>query len=135
MYVVCDAPFAMLSDNPSEYMADPACTAYIAEIPTDYDETIIPAGKIGEYIVTARRDGETWWLAGMTNWNYRILMLEMPFLTEGVTYTCSLLADGEDSGTNATSYSISEITADSKTPLNVTLAPGGGFVLKLQPKK
>ncbi len=135
MYVVCDAPFAMLSDNPSEYMADPACTAYIAEIPTDYDETIIPAGKIGEYIVTARRDGETWWLAGMTNWNYRILMLEMPFLTEGVTYTGSLLADGEDSGTNATSYTISEITADSKTPLNVTLAPGGGFVLKLQPKK
>lgn len=135
MYVVCDAPFAMLSDNPSEYLADPACTSYIAQIPTVYDETIIPAGKVGEYIVTARRSGDTWWIAGMTNWDYRILMLDFPFLTEGVTYNGTLLADDVNCGDDYTKYVISELTLDNKTPLEVTLAGGGGFVLKLQPQK
>lgn len=135
MYVVCDAPFAMLSDNPSEYMADPECTKFIAAIPTVYDETIIPAGKIGEYIVTARRDGDTWWIAGMTNWDYRILMLDLPFLTEGVTYTGTMLSDDVNAGSDYTKYTITDVTADNKTPIEVTLASGGGFVLKLQPKK
>lgn len=135
MYVICDAPFAMLSDNPSEYMADPECTKFIAAIPTVYDETIIPAGKIGEYIVTARRDGDTWWIAGMTNWDYRILMLDLPFLTEGVTYTGTMLSDDVNAGSDYTKYTITDVTADNKTPLEVTLASGGGFALKLQPKK
>ncbi len=135
MYVICDAPFAMLSDNPSEYMADPTCTKFVASIPTVYDETIIPAGKIGEYIVTARRDGDTWWIAGMTNWDYRILMLDFPFLTEGVTYTGTLLADDVNCGDDYTKYILTDVTADSKTPFEVTLAGGGGFVLKLQPQK
>ena len=135
MYIVYDAPFGMLCDNPTEYMSDGACTSYIAAIPTVYDETIIPAGKIGEYLVTARREGDIWWIAGLTNWAPRELSIDMPFLTEGVEYTGSLLTDGDDADKTATSYAITEITADSKTPLNVKMAPGGGFALKLQPKK
>lgn len=135
MYVICDAPFTMLADNPSEYMADPECTKFIAAIPTVFDETVIPAGKVGEYIVTARRDGDTWWIAGMTNWDYRILMLDLPFLTEGVTYTGTMLSDDVNAGSDYTKYTITDITADSKTPLEVTLASGGGFVAKLTPQK
>ncbi|MBD5180311.1 MAG: glycoside hydrolase family 97 protein [Bacteroidales bacterium] len=135
MYVVCDAPFAMLSDNPSEYQADPACTSFIAAIPTVYDETIIPAGKVGEYIVSARRVGDTWWIGGMTDWTPRELALDLSFLNSDVNYKGSLLADGADAAENATSYTITEVTADSETPFNVNLAPGGGFVLKLTPEE
>lgn len=135
MYVVCDAPFAMLSDNPSEYIADPECTSFIAAIPTVYDETIVPAGKVGEYIVTARRDGDTWWIAGMTDWTPRDLSIDLSFLDGDVVYTGSLLADGADAAENATSYTITQVSADSESPLDISLAPGGGFVLKLQPEK
>ncbi|MDE6085230.1 MAG: glycoside hydrolase family 97 C-terminal domain-containing protein, partial [Muribaculaceae bacterium] len=91
--------------------------------------------KVVEYIVSARRVGDTWWLGGRNNWTPRELNLDLSFLNGDVTYKGSLLADGADAAEKATSYTITEVTADSDTPFKINLAPGGGFVLKLEPEE
>ena len=63
-YVVFDAPLVMLCDSPTRYMADDACTRFIASLPVVFDTTQVLAGRIGEYIVTARRAGEKWYVGG-----------------------------------------------------------------------
>ena len=67
LYVVLDSPLNMLCDSPTNYLKEPECTDFIAKIPTVWDETRIIDGKVGEYIVTARRSGNTWYVGGITN--------------------------------------------------------------------
>ena len=38
------------------------CLEFIAGVPTTWDETRIIDGKMGEYIITARRKGSTWYI-------------------------------------------------------------------------
>ena len=45
LYVVFESPFNMLCDTPSNYMREPESTAFIAEIPTVWDESIVLDGK------------------------------------------------------------------------------------------
>lgn len=67
LYVVLESPINMLCDAPTNYMREPESLDYIANIPTVWEESIILDGKIGEYIVTARRHGDTWYIGGLTN--------------------------------------------------------------------
>ena len=68
LYIVLDSPLNMLCDSPTNYLKEMECTHFIAAIPTVWDETRILAGEIGEYIVTARRKGSTWYIGGITDW-------------------------------------------------------------------
>lgn len=81
-YVVFDSPLNMLCDSPSNYMAEPLCTKYIAECPTVWDESLAVNGKIGEYITLACRSGETWYVGSLTGWQARELVLDLSFLGE-----------------------------------------------------
>ena len=44
-YVVFDAPLVMLCDSPTRYMADEACTRFIASLPVVFDTTRVLAGE------------------------------------------------------------------------------------------
>ena len=57
MYVVFESPFNMLCDTPIHYEAEMECTEFIASVPTVWDETVALDGKVGEYVVIARRKG------------------------------------------------------------------------------
>ena len=52
-------------------MREPESTDFIAAIPTVWDESIVLDGKMGEYIVTARRKGDVWYIGGITDWTAR----------------------------------------------------------------
>ena len=86
-YMIFESPLAMLCDNPSNYMKEQECTDFIAKIPTTYDETVVLAAEVGEYIVMARRKGSEWYIGGLTNWTPRDLTLDLSFLspTSGTT--------------------------------------------------
>ncbi|MBO7497796.1 MAG: glycoside hydrolase family 97 protein [Bacteroidaceae bacterium] len=135
MYVVLDSPFTMFCDTPTSYEAEPAYTQFVASIPTVWDETVIPSGRMGEYIVTARRKGSTWYIAGLTDWRARDISIPLTFLPDG-DYGYALLADGINADKNAEDYSLN-VYKDTSRHLNNTqtftqhLASGGGFVLKL----
>ena len=70
-YIVFESPFNMLCDAPSNYMKEEECTEFIAQVPTVWDETKMLEGKISEYIATARRSGDTWYIGALTNWDRR----------------------------------------------------------------
>ncbi len=132
-YVVFDAPLVMLCDSPTRYMADEACTRFIASLPVVFDSTQVLAGRIGEYIVTARRVGEKWFVGGLTDWTPRTLEADLSFLAPGRVYRASLLCDDERSDTEPEKYAITSQQVTSATRLQIPAAPGGGFVLKIEP--
>ena len=82
-YVVQDSPFTMLCDAPTNYEKEQSCVDIITAIPEVFDETRILQGKLGEYIVTARKKGNDWYIGGQSNWDGRELMLPLGFLGDG----------------------------------------------------
>ena len=128
-YVVFDAPFEMLCDNPSAYMREEQTTDFITAIPTVWEETRVLQGEIGKYIVTARRCENRWFVGGMTNWDARDVKIDLGELGLKGTHEAMLFRDGVNAERNATDYAEDQLQLQVKKPLQVHMAPGGGFVL------
>lgn len=131
-YVVQDSPFTMLADTPTNYEAEETYTQYIASLPTLFDKTIVTQGELGKYIVTAREKDGNWYMGGQTNWDARDLTLDLSFLEDGKTYEAEIMKDGINANHNAEDYTIEKISVKKDTKLNIQLASGGGFVIKLK---
>ena len=132
MYIVFDSPFTMLCDAPTNYEREPEFVQFVASLPNTYEETRILSGKIGEYIVTARRNGKDWYIGGMTDWTQRNNMtIDLSFLPAG-TYEADLFCDGKNAAHNAEDWHRKQFTVQggNDSPA-ITLAPGGGFAMKL----
>jgi alpha-glucosidase len=128
-YVVFDNPLVMLCDNPTAYMKEQETTDFITKIPVVWDETRILQGKVGEYIVSARRNGSQWFVGGLTNWTQRTITLDLSFLEPGRTYKARIFCDGINAHRHATDYKIEEREVTSEETLTVRLSPGGGFAI------
>ncbi len=132
LYMVLDAPLNMLCDSPSNYRKEPESTAFIADVPTVWDETLVLDGKIGEYIVTARRKGDTWWIGGITDWTPRDIEVDLTALSLGAGSKMELFADGVNAHRNANDYAKSDMSVAPGSKLKLHLAPGGGFAAKIR---
>ena len=130
-YVVFESPFNMLCDAPSNYMREPESLEFIAAIPTVWDETITLDGKMGEYVITARRNGTTWYIGGMTDWDARDLKVDLSFL-ENKNYKTTLFKDGVNAHRTGRDYKKETFQLNGKQMLEIHVAPGGGFALKLE---
>ena len=131
LYVVLESPFNMLCDTPSNYMREPESTAFIAEIPTVWDESIVLDGKMGEYIVTARRKGDVWYVGGITDWSARDIEVDCSFLGDK-SYHATLFKDGVNAHRAGRDYKCESFPIKKDGKLKVHLAPGGGFALKIK---
>lgn len=129
-YVVFDSPLVTLCDSPTAYRANAECTAFITSLPVVFDETVILQGKIGEYIVTARRVGDNWYIGGLTNWDPREIELPLDFLDGN--YKMDILQDGINAAKVAQDYKIISRNGDKNTRLKLYMAPGGGFAIRMQ---
>jgi alpha-glucosidase len=130
MFVVYDAPLQMLSDAPTAYKADPVILDYLKEVPTVWEETVALDGKVGDYVVIARKSGERWYVGGMTDWDPRDIEVDFSFLEEG-KYKAQIFQDGINADRYGNDYALLEKTVDRDSKLQFKLAPGGGFVLKI----
>ena len=130
-YVIFDSPLNMLCDNPSNYRREPECTAFIARIPTVWDETLGLDGKVGEYITMARRSGDEWYVGGLTNWDKRDIIVDLSFLGEGF-YEIELFKDGINADRAACDYKRVVMPVPEDRQLKVTLFPGGGFAGRIE---
>ncbi|MCQ2212495.1 MAG: glycoside hydrolase family 97 protein [Bacteroidaceae bacterium] len=133
-YIVHDSPLTMLADNPTIYMKEKECTDFIASLPTVYDEMRCIGGKMGEYIIIARRNGKDWYVGGQTNWDERNVDIDLSFLPKG-KYNVTQFTDGINANKAATDYlkSTQTINADPNNNMKmaVRMASGGGFAMKL----
>lgn len=133
MYVLHDSPFTMLADNPTIYEREEECTRFIATIPTVYDEMKVVAGKMGEYIVIARRKGNDWYVAGQTNWEAREIELSLDFVGNLAEYAIESATDGINADKVATDYVMTKMDVVPEKQ-SIRMASGGGFVMKLKKK-
>ena len=134
LYVVIDSPLTMLCDSPTLYEKDPATLEFISTFPRIYDTEKVLQGRLGEYIVIARKAGDSWYVGGLTSWTPREIDLATDFLGGG-QWTATLFTDGPNAGRNASDYTIGcqEVGADSH--IGIRLASGGGFAIKFTPKQ
>ena len=132
MYVIHDSPLTMLADNPTAYMAEPEYTKFVAGIPTVFDETRILDGKMGEYIVTARRKGSTWYIGGQTNWTGRDLTVDLSQLGLKAGAKAIVYRDGVNAERNGCDYKTEIRNVSGSDKITIHLASGGGFVIKFE---
>lgn len=131
-YVVYDSPFTMLCDSPTRYENEPKYTSFLASIPMKTDEVKILSGKLGEYIVTARRNGDVWHVGGMTNWSERELQVDFSFLNNEKYYNAILFRDGVNADKQGSDYRVDTVMVNIGTQLTIQMASGGGFVIRLE---
>ncbi len=79
MFIVYDSPMQVFAGNPSEGMREPEFMEVLGNLPTMWDETIITDAKVAEYIVSARKKGNDWFIGGMSDWTERDLTVKFGF--------------------------------------------------------
>ena len=128
MYVTYESPFNMLCDTPIHYEREKECTDFIASVPTVWDETVALDGKVGEYVIVARRSGDVWYIGGLTNWDAREVELDLNVLGAG-GWNVEMFADGVNVEKNAKDYKV--VRTQNTDKLKVRMASGGGFAARL----
>ena len=90
---------------------------------------------MGEYIVTARRSGDEWWIGGITDWTPRDMKVDLSFIPGIESATIEVMADGANAHRNGRDYSRT-VTTGAKLGASPTvhLAPGGGFAMRITPR-
>ena len=131
-YIVYDSPFTMLCDAPTNYICESECLDFITSLPVETDSTFVVAGEIGKYIVTARMKDINWYVGGMTNWDERDITIDFSFLNVNETYRCTLIKDGINASKQAEDYVCEQFNVNHDSKLNLHLASGGGFAMKLE---
>ena len=135
LYVVLYSPLQMAADLPENYEHQPAFQ-FIRDVAVDWDTTRVLAGKIGDYVVVARRErnGPSWYIGAITDEEGRTFDVPLTFLTPGRKYVAEIYADGPGANwlTNPLPVSISKRPVDSTTRLRIVLAPGGGQAIRIR---
>lgn len=131
MAVITESPMQMLPDPQSDYYREEECTRFLTQIPVEWDETVPLKGKIGDYVALARRNGDIWYAAAITDWTPRDMELTFDFLDEGKEYTIEIIKDGINADIRAIDYKkeIKKIRKGDRFPLS--MVSGGGWVAKI----
>lgn len=134
LYVVIYSPIQMAADLPENYARYPGPFKFIRDVPTDWAETRVVAGEVGDFVAIARKDrrSEDWYLGGITDEDARTLRLALDFLDPGRSYTAEIYRDGDDADwkTQADAILIERRRARRGDVWSVRLAPGGGFAVR-----
>ena len=132
-YVVFDSPLNMLCDSPSNYMAEPECTEYIAGCPTVWDESVAVNGVLGRFITLARRSGDIWYVGSLNDWKARDLTLDLGFLGDG-EWTMEIFRDGINADRAARDYKREYAPVPADRKVKIHMAPGGGWTARITKK-
>ncbi|NDP19569.1 MAG: glycoside hydrolase family 97 protein [Paludibacter sp.] len=126
----------VIPDIPEYYRKYPDLLRFIASQKMPWKESKTLDGKIGEYIVMARKSADDVWLiAAATNEIGRKLTVSLQFLEAG-SYDVTIIQDAENGHylTNRETLKVQNIKLTSTNKINLKLAPGGGACVVLKKK-
>src|SRR6266511_3219460 len=136
LYVVLYSPLQMAADLPENYEHQPAFQ-FIRDVAVDWDTTRVLEGRIGDYVVVARRErnGQTWFVGAITDEEARTFDIPLSFLAKGRPYVAEIYADGPGANwlTNPLPVTISRRAVTAASRLRLVLAPGGGQAIRIRP--
>ncbi|KGO82647.1 alpha-glucosidase [Flavobacterium beibuense F44-8] len=135
LYVTIYSPIQMLADLPENYEGNPAFQ-FLKDVPTDWEDTKVLNGEIGEYITTARKDVHSadWYLGSITNEKARDLEVSLDFLDADAQYEAQIYADAEgtDETHNPAKVSITKQNVTAKDKLTLKLGASGGTAIRFK---
>ncbi len=139
LYVTICSPLQMAADLPEVYEKKMDAFQFIKDVAVDWDDSKYLEAEPGDYITVARKAKGTnnWFLGAITDENARIASADLSFLDSGKKYNAIIYADADDASydKNPAAYKITKQVVDSKTILNLKLAPGGGCAVSIMPVK
>ena len=129
MYVVLESYLSSLCDYPQAYEGEPGFE-FLQEIPTTWDETVVPTAKLDEHITIARRKGNSWYVGSINNSEPRDIEVALDFLSNG-NYIAEIYSDSPDVDKNP-NLLIKEVRhVHKKDILSFKMGKGGGHVVRL----
>lgn len=133
MYAIYESGLQMLCDSPTHYYEEPETTEFISRFPVTWDETRVLDAQLTDYLVVARRKGDTWYLGAMTDWTPRDLQIDLSFLKNG-NYHMDIMQDGVNANRYASDYKKVSKTVSSDSRISFHMAPGGGWAAIIKPE-
>jgi glucan 1,4-alpha-glucosidase len=135
LYVTMYSPLQMAADLPENYEAKPDAFQFIKDVPVDWEDTKIIAAEPGDYIVMARKEkgAPNWYIGAVTDENSFDTEVKLSFLDDGVKYEAVVYSDAPNANwdTNPEAYTITKMTVDSSSVLQLRLAKGGGAAVSI----
>ena len=119
--VLFESALQHLADRPESYMVQPQeVKNFFTNLPTVWDETHLLSGYPGESVVMARRNGKTWYIAGINGTNQeKELTIDKKAI--GKFSKATLFED-----TSKGDWNIHQIK---KLPTSIICQPRGGFII------
>ena len=126
MYVVYESPLQMLADSPSNYYREEKCMEFLSQVPVVWDETRVLKASVGEYIVVARRSGNTWFIGGMVGKKGQKFDITLDFIKGNKTLTC--WEDGVNVDLQAQDFACRTKKVKQGDTITISMYDGGGYV-------
>lgn len=135
LYVVLYSPVVMVADTPENYAKYPAVMPFIRAVPTDWTDTRVLNGEVGDYVTIARKDrrGDDWYLGAIGDEEARQSTVTLDFLDAGKTYTAHIYRDGPGADYRTTArhaIAVEQRQVKRGDTLTIALAPGGGEAIR-----
>ena len=136
-YVTFYSSMQMAADRPQIYeMNYPDLFEFIRDVPLRWERTVPLVGEIGKSYVVARQewDSPNWYIGGLTNEEGRRVELYIDFLEPGVNYVAKIYRDSDDAHyrDHQLGYVVEEKIIRQGDRIEMYMAPGGGFAIKLK---
>jgi alpha-glucosidase len=136
LYVVIYSPVVMVADTPENYAKYPGPMKFIRDVPTDWQDTRVLNGEIGDFVTIARKErgGENWYIGAVGDEEARTVTFKLDFLNPGKSYSAEIYRDGDDADYRTDkrhSIIIESKKLTSADSLTMRIAPGGGFAMRL----
>ncbi|WP_404480836.1 glycoside hydrolase family 97 protein [Novosphingobium sp. BL-52-GroH] len=140
LYLAIYSPIQMAADFIEQLDKYPREMDFIESVPTDWSESHLVAGEVGDYAIFARKDrnSQRWFVGGVNDATARTVTVKFDFLEPGKRYKASVWKDGE--GATYLTDARHKIAYETRTlgkgdTMDVWLAPGGGMAMRLEPAR
>jgi len=125
-FLIYESPYTVYCDAPQHILGQPGAD-FLRVVKTVWDDTKVPAGYPGKYIVVARCSGSRWYIGAMTNEEEREITLNLDFLPKG-EYQLVSWEDAVDAGMHPQNLVKRKRKLSTSSSLRFNMAKGGGFV-------
>lgn len=144
LWVVLYSPVVMAADlienyqieQPDGTWATHPMFQFFRDYNPDCDWSQALQGHPGEYVVIARRTGNTYYLGAITNERARSLSVPLNFLSDGTAYEAVIYGDAANTDylTAPTNYKIEKLHVSKRDTLSLHLATSGGAAVIIRPQ-
>ncbi|MFJ1473146.1 glycoside hydrolase family 97 protein [Capnocytophaga cynodegmi] len=135
LYVTMYSPLQMAADLPENYERFLDAFQFIKDVAVDWDRSIYLEAEPGKYITVARKAKGTnnWFVGNVAGYERFNSKIKLDFLDSNKQYIATIYSDAHnaDYKTNPQAYTIRKGIVTSKTKLNLTSVPAGGYAISI----